>query len=122
MTQHEFDANDNTVFSGLASSMRFVAIFLAVFGVLLCVIGFGSLSAPIDAVLDLGQGASLLLISIWTFSAGSRFHRVVETEGNDITNVMGAVDKLRVAYSAQSWLWILVALLTAFEIAYAKLG
>jgi len=120
--EHELDGKDNAVFAGLSGTMRFVAIFLAVFGVLLTVIGVGSLSKPIEAVLDIGEGVALLVIALLTFSAGSSFQRVVETEGHDITNVMAAVHKLRYAYSLQSYLWILVAVLTVVEVVLAKLG
>jgi hypothetical protein len=119
--EHELGAKDNAVFAGLSGTMRFVAIFLAVFGVLLSVIGFGSLSMPLDAVLDITEGLALLVIALLTFSAGGSFQRVVDTEGHDITNVMRAVAKLRYAYALQSWLWILVAVLTVAEVVLAKL-
>jgi hypothetical protein len=47
------------------------------------------------------MGAQLL-------AASRRFRRIVATRGNDITNLMAALNEMTVAYGVQRWLWMTV--------------
>jgi hypothetical protein len=118
-SEHEFDASENEVFSGLSGSMRFVAVVTIILGILLAIIGVMSMSAPIDALVNIGQGVCLVLIGAWLFSAGSSFSDVVHTEGNDITNLMFAIKKLKNAYTLQAWLFGIAIALAVFGMIYA---
>ncbi|HEV7558063.1 MAG TPA: hypothetical protein VGO00_21495 [Kofleriaceae bacterium] len=102
--EHEFDATENEVFSGVSGAMRFVAAVTIILGVLYVVVGVFSLSSPIDAVVNLGQGVCMLLIGVWLYGAGNHFKDIVITEGNDITNLMFAIKKLKNVYTLQAWL------------------
>jgi len=103
-SEHEFDASENEVFSGLSGAMRFVAAITMILGILLVCVGVLSLSSPIDAVVNLGQGVCMILIGAWLYSAGNNFKDIVNTEGNDITNLMFAIKKLKNVFTLQAWL------------------
>ena len=43
-------------------------------------------------------GLIFLLQGVWTRSAGGSFQKIVDTEGNDVTHLMGAIGSLRSMY------------------------
>jgi hypothetical protein len=43
-------------------------------------------------------GVFFLLQGVWTRSSGASFQKIVDTQGNDITNLMNAVGQLRTMY------------------------
>lgn len=102
--EHEFDEADNQQFSKLAGAMRFVAISMLVLGVIFCLVGVMSMSAPLSALISIGQGVVFLLISGWLNSAATAFRDIVRTEGNDLMNLMYAMTKLRSVFRLQAWL------------------
>lgn len=44
-------------------------------------------------------GLFFLLLGAWTRSAGRSFRKIVDTQGNDITNLMNAVSSLQSMYA-----------------------
>jgi hypothetical protein len=91
--------------------MGFVAIALVVFGALLILSGVAQL---LDDAVSLGlagviQGTVMLLIGIWTRGAAKSVHRVVASSGNDVANLMHAMQHLGRVYRLQRAL-LLVAI------------
>ncbi|MDJ1168164.1 hypothetical protein PMG71_01830 [Roseofilum sp. BLCC_M154] len=62
------------------------------------------------------SGVADFLIGIWTYQASTAFKRIVDTQGQDIENLMGALGELRKLYTLQYWVLILtlVALAVVF--------
>ncbi len=85
--------------------MRFVSYFLIGLGVLLVVAGIVGLRA--GGFGSIIQGIIQIIIGIWTGRAASSFQLIVNTQGNDITNLISALGELRKLYVLQYWLLIL---------------
>lgn len=109
--EYEFDINDNEVFNGTAKAMKFVSVATFVFGILYVLAGVLSLASPIQGVIDIAMGICMIMIASWLWSAASSFKMIVVTEGNDITNLMYAIQKLRSVYTLQAWLIGIVCVL-----------
>ncbi len=112
----EFDDSQNATFAKLASVMMFVAVTM------LLLSAFVGSAAILVARSTLAGAAILAPLAIAVavmgaqlFAAARRFRRIVTTRGNDINNLMTALEQMAVAYGVQRWLWItvLVAIVTA---------
>ena len=90
--QYEFTADQNRVIADLAKKMRLVGIVLQVFGVLGTIAGL--LLITRNGVGTLIQGVVSLFLGIWTVRAADAFRRIVTTQGQDISNLMAALDQL----------------------------
>jgi hypothetical protein len=114
---YEFNESENMVLRELAGSMSFVGVFNVIGGVLLMLLGVLALFAagPV-ALVYIVQGIVNLLIGIWTRSSAGGFTRVVETEGNDIANMMHALGELRRVYNLQKIVIIVTMVLVALAI------
>ncbi|MDJ1178365.1 hypothetical protein PJF56_05775 [Roseofilum sp. BLCC_M91] len=112
-SNYEFDGSQNVLIGQLASRMKFVSIFLIIAGVLTVV--FGLLGSG-DGIGSMISGIADFLIGIWTYQASTAFKRIVDTQGQDIENLMGALGELRKLYTLQYWVLIitLVALVIVF--------
>ena len=110
--QYEFDQSQNELILDLSNKMRFVSYFLIAGGVLSGIIGLLSLNVGviIPAVVD-------ILIGVWTLNAASSFKLIVDTQGNDIVNLMGALGELRKLYRLQYWLLIITLVFLAIALA-----
>ncbi|GCL34683.1 hypothetical protein PA905_39090 [Planktothrix agardhii CCAP 1459/11A] len=105
---YEFNESQNQLILDLSKKMRFVSYFLIVSGVL------GAISGVI-MVLNGGfgglvQGVILLITGIWTINAAKAFQLIVNTQGNDIENLMGALGQLRKLYTLQYWLFLIAVI------------
>jgi len=97
---YEFDSSQNTLIGQLADRMKFVSVFFIIGAVLTIVSGLLGLEAGIGAIIT---GVGDFLIGIWTYQASTAFKRIVDTEGRDIENLMGALGELRKLYTLQYW-------------------
>jgi len=102
---YEFNESQNQLILDLSKKMMFVSYFLIATGAL------GTL-AGIITIMQGGfsgivQGVVLLITGIWTINAAKGFQLIVNTEGNDIENLMGALGQLRKLYTLQYWLFII---------------
>jgi len=109
--QYEFDQSQNELILDLSNKMRFVSYFLILVGVL----------AGITGLLGLNPGTIIqavvqILIGVWTLKASSSFKLIVDTEGNDIVNLMGALGELRKLYRLQYWLLIIALVFMAIAV------
>jgi hypothetical protein len=111
---YEFGPTENTVVAsvaGRASSWGAVSI---VVGVLQVLVGFATLSTPTAAVTQLISGVAAILVGVTFRGVGASFKAVVETQGNDIGNLLTALRGLDRALLIQ-----LLALLIAFVVGFA---
>ena len=111
---YEFSGSQNELIKNLADKMRFVAYFLIAAGVLGVIGGLVSLRA--GGFGGIINGIVYILIGVWTNSAASAFRRIVETQGNDIENLMGALGELRKLYTLQYWLLIIALVFIALAL------
>jgi hypothetical protein len=120
---YEFDDAQNATFARLAGAMMFVGVAMllvsAIVGGSAVVLGRSTLAgsailAPLAIALAV-MGAQLL-------AAARRFRRVVTTRGNDISNVITALDEMAVAYGVQRWLWITVTIVVVIALAFTIVG
>jgi hypothetical protein len=109
--EFEFDINDNEVFDGTSKAMKFVSIVTFIFGLLYVLSGVMSLGRPVAGVINLALGICMIMIASWLWSAAVSFKMIVVTDGNDITNLMYAMRKLRSVYTLQAWLMAIACLL-----------
>ncbi len=106
--RYEFDQSQNQLVRDLAQKMRFVSYFLIALGVLLIVGGIFNLRrGEIGSIIS---GVVQVIIGFWTNRAATAFQRIVDTQGSDIENLMGALGELRKLYTLQYWL-ILIAII-----------
>jgi hypothetical protein len=102
MANYEFDESENQLIGELAAAMRFVAWATIAAGVLVAVVGL------LDVKDHFGRAGKALAeclvyvsVGLFTRSASRSFRRVVETEGEDIPNIVAAVCDLRRLYRFQ---------------------
>ena len=109
--QYEFDNSQNELILDLSKKMRFVAYFLMALGILAVV--FGIVGLDVGSII---QGIVQFLIGLWTVNAASLFRQIVETRGNDIVNLMGALAELRKLYTLQYWVLIIALIFMAIAL------
>ncbi|MBD1837891.1 hypothetical protein H6F78_12380 [Coleofasciculus sp. FACHB-64] len=103
---YEFDQTQNQLIRDLAQKMRFVSYFLIALGVLLVIDGIVSIAkGEIGGIIT---GVVQIFIGLWTSKAASSFQLIVDTQGSDMENLIGALGELRKLYTLQYWL-ILIA-------------
>ena len=111
--QYEFDETQNRVILGLSQKMKFVSIFLIIVGLLQALGGvFSALAQSIPGLIEgLTGGIIYILVGIWGTGAANSFRKVVDTEGNDIDHIMGALGDLKKAATLTYWLLIIFIIL-----------
>jgi hypothetical protein len=120
--EYEFDEGENAVLRDLAGSMSFVGTFNIIGGALLVLLGaIAVLGAGPVALVYIVQGIVNFLVGIWTRSGAAGFTRVVQTEGNDIANMMQALGELRRIYNLQKIVIIVTMVLVVLGIVGAVL-
>jgi hypothetical protein len=116
--QYEFKAGENRIIGALASKMHFVGLFLRAMGLLVIAIG-------VVVVFHAGpivSGTLACLVGLWTQRASASLRNVVQTEGNDVSHLMDALDDLHKLYSLQYWLLVLAMFLALAGLVAAFLG
>jgi hypothetical protein len=106
--QYEFSDSQNELIRDLSQKMKFVSSFLKVVG------GINAIGGALAIVQHQPNGASAIingvvyvLIGVWTSQAASSFLKIVDTQGNDIENLMLALGELRKLYQFQYWVLII---------------
>lgn len=112
--QYEFSNSQNELIKNLADKMRFVGLFLIVSGVL-ALLG-GILTLRQGGFGNIFNGVFYIVLGFWTQKAASSFKLIVDTEGSDIENLMGALGELRKLYALQYWLLIILLIFLALGI------
>ena len=110
-TSYEFDDAQNATFAGLAGAMLFVGVALLLVGT---IVGCGALmlarSTLAGSAVLTPLAIALVVIGAQMVHAARRFRRIVTTRGNDISNLMEALDEMAAAFRVQRWLWLTVSM------------
>jgi len=114
---YEFNNSQNQLIQELSKKMRFVSYFLIGLGLLSAVGGLILLAR--GGLVNVIQGVVQILIGFWTQKAASAFRLIVDTQGNDIENLLGALGELRKLYTLQYWLYIIALVFVVIGIALA---
>jgi hypothetical protein len=110
-TQFEFDETQNELVGDLAKKMSFVGLLLLFMGILNLIAGGITIFSNVEeGISNLVGGVIFALIGFWTRNASASFTQIVDTEGEDVSNLMTALGELRKLYALQYWT-ILVALI-----------
>ncbi len=111
---YEFNESQNQLILDLSKKMLFVSYLLIATGV------FGAIAGLITILQGgfgaLVQGVVSLVTGIWTINASKAFKLIVETQGNDIENLMGALGQLRKLYTLQYWLFFIGLIFLAIAV------
>jgi hypothetical protein len=103
--EYEFNNSQNELIQNLASTMKFVAYFLIAVGIISAISGLIAITR--GGFTALVQGVVQGIIGFWTIKAAKSFQLIVDTEGRDIENLMGALGELRKLYGFQYWILII---------------
>jgi hypothetical protein len=114
--QHEFSAEHNRSFGKLATGMTITAIAMAILGIIYIVAGAISFAMNPPVLLGIARGVVFVLIAVFLASGAKSIRHIITTEGNDITNLMAAMRKLRTVYSLQLWSFALLCLLAVLAV------
>jgi uncharacterized membrane protein len=100
---YEFNEQENLSIRKLFRQMNFVGIFLVIIGVLFVIFGlvklFSHEARHLASIMSLVLGIISLALGIITMRSSNSFKKVVKTEGNDIANLMKAIDRLTTWFS-----------------------
>lgn len=108
---YEFTAGQNHTVSHLAVVMRFVGYAHVVLGVLLGIGVVRLWRLVISASLIFGVLAVLLVVmGLYLAAAASHFQRITTTRGDDVGNLMTALDELKNVYAMQRWVFVAAAI------------
>ena len=99
-SRYEFSYSENSIIGNLGSKMSFVGLFMLGIGLFLfvSVIIRWVQSHHLEVAL-LFLTLLLIVVGIWTHRAGREFRRVAETQGKDISHLMGALENLLKLYT-----------------------
>jgi hypothetical protein len=95
-SNYEFTEQQNETISKLARMMLIVSILFMISGGITVLASLSPLS-----IIGILQGAALVVIGYSLFTASNSFKKIVETTGNDIANLMAALNQLYNACSIQ---------------------
>lgn len=104
---YEFSAEQNAHFTRLAAVMwsTGLSILLAGAGIGAALAGLARFSVA-GAVVLAAPLAVLLVAAVQLCIAARRLRRIAATRGNDVGNLLAAIDWLTTSYRLQRWLWI----------------
>jgi len=100
---YEFDPRQNDTIGELAQAMKFVGVFTIVAGIAYGVVAVfalrsgqvgGPIAAGIQCVID-------IVLGLYLIAAAANFRRIVDTQGADMPNLMGALEQLRRYFTLQ---------------------
>lgn len=118
--QYEFDENQNSVVEGLSYKMRGVGIFLIVVSLFMVVAAALAIyfSASKAAYADALIGLVGMLVGFWMLRASRFFKAIVDTQGNDITNLIDALWELRKFFTIVYWVLAIGLLLVLVKVGF----
>lgn len=118
--EYEFNNSQNELIQNLASTMKFVAYFLIVVGIISAISGLIAITR--GGFTALVQGVVQGIIGFWTIKAAKSFQLIVDTEGRDIENLMGALGELRKLYGFQYWILIIAIIFVVIGLVIGLIG
>ncbi|NBD15223.1 MAG: hypothetical protein GVY04_03490 [Cyanobacteria bacterium] len=118
--EYEFNNSQNELIQNLASTMKFVAYFLIAVGIISAISGLIAITR--GGFTALVQGVVQGIIGFWTIKAAKSFQLIVDTEGRDIENLMGALGELRKLYGFQYWILIIAIIFVVIGLVIGLIG
>jgi hypothetical protein len=110
---YEFTSEENTICSKLAKYMKYTGLLFIFLGVLIGIFcGLTIVKSPYHGIAYLLQTILVVTIGVWTNSASYSFRLIVETAGNDMDNLMDALNTMRRLYTIQFFLSIVAVFAT----------
>lgn len=120
---YEFDDAQNATFATLAGAMLFVAVAMLLLSALVGVAAVALARSTLTGSAILAPlGIAVAVMGWQLLAAARRFRRIVGTRGNDISNLMTALDEMALAYGVQRWLWITVSVAIVVALATTIVG
>ncbi len=106
---YEFDQLQNHTFLDLAKAMKFVGVFTGIAGAIYGVVALFSVmhSHAIGTIVAAIQCVVYLVLGSYLVAAAANCRRIVDTQGQDIPNLMAGLDQLRRYFTLQMILIIL---------------
>lgn len=100
LTRYEFSEGQNQIVRDLARKMSVVGLFLMINGFALLAMSVMIFITLWDyeVLLHIFPHIVVLIIGSWTRHAAKSFHKIVDSEGNDIPNLMNALENLQKLY------------------------
>ncbi len=114
---YEFNNTQNQLIRELSAKMRFVSYFLIGLGILAAIGGIIQIAS--GGLGNIVYGIIQIVIGFWTQKAASNFRKIVDTQGNDIDNLMDSLGELRKLYTLQYWLYIVALIFVALGVVFA---
>ena len=102
MEEHEFTEEENSEFAGLIRNIKIMAVLMAAAGVSNLV----QSTTSGNFYFSIAEGIAFLAMAVVFYLPTGNFRRIIETEGKDITELMGGFDKMRKG-------WLLLNIVTA---------
>jgi hypothetical protein len=119
-SNYEFNDGENSVISELAKAMKFVGTSSIVLGILTALGGLAQGDA--EGVGSIIQGVLFVILGVMTQGASEFFMRVVNTKGDDISNLMAALTKLKEMYSLQRTILLIALVLIGLAVVLIFVG
>lgn len=120
---YKFNDSQNATFAKLAGAMMFVAVAMLLLSTIVGVAAFMVARSTLAGSAILAPvGVAVAVMGVQLFAAASRFRRIVATRGNDIGNLMAALDEMAVAYGVQRWLWTTALVAIVVALAFTIVG
>ena len=106
---YEFSSQENETIGALAGAMKFVAVIELIIGILTAVAAvFAMLGNSMLNFVIYGVNALFsIILATMLMTASGYFRSVVDTKGNDIMLLMGALDALKRYFSLKRVLYII---------------
>lgn len=118
---YEFSTEHNTLFSNLASKLRTVGITFIVLGVLQSFLALIN-SGTFGILTGVAGGVLFAVIGVLMVNAAGSFKLIVDTEGQDIDNLMQALRSLLSMYTIQFWALVVSILLVLLVVVQAVIA
>jgi hypothetical protein len=114
---YEFSEEQNKVIQSLSQKMKVLGIFYMVVAGLAGLVGFATLVHGFrTALMMFGETAFFAFMGLWTHRGAGSFQMIVDTQENDISHLMKAIDELRKIYNLQVWLLAVMLALVVLTI------
>jgi hypothetical protein len=115
----EFTSDQDKIISGLASTMKLVAVALLVLAPLRLVFGVVDIAShPVAGGLSLVEGLLTGLLGLVMLKAATDARYMVETKGYDKDHLLNMVESLSVFYRVQVGIAVLVIIVMAVRLMF----
>jgi hypothetical protein len=115
---YEFNSEQNDLLKSLAGKLRTVGITFIALGVLQSFLAFIN-NGMFGIITGVAGGVLFAVIGVFMVNAAGSFKLIVETEGQDIENLMQALRSLLSMYTVQFWALVVSVILVLLVVVQA---